>query len=37
MKRYREHGPLSLVNRRRSQPGNRQLRTCTAYYPRTLR
>ena len=22
---YREHGPLSLVNRRRGQPGNRQL------------
>lgn len=25
LKRYREHGPLSLVNRRRGQPGNRQL------------
>ncbi|MBH2846256.1 ISNCY family transposase [Serratia marcescens] len=25
MNRYREHGPLSLVNRRRGQPGNRQL------------
>ena len=23
--RYREHGPLSLVNRRRGQPGNRHL------------
>ncbi len=23
--RYRENGPLSLVNRRRGQPGNRQL------------
>lgn len=22
---YREHGPLSLVNRRHGQPGNRQL------------
>ena len=25
LERYREHGPLSLVNRRRGQPGNRQL------------
>lgn len=25
LERYREHGPLSLVNRRRSKPGNRQL------------
>ncbi|WP_187229813.1 helix-turn-helix domain-containing protein [Escherichia marmotae] len=25
IKRYREHGPLSLVNRRRGQLGNRQL------------
>ena len=23
LERYREHGPLSLVNRRRGQPGNR--------------
>ena len=36
MERYREHGPLSLVNRRRSQPGNRQrervLRTIREHY-----
>lgn len=25
LERYREHGPLSLVNRRRGQPRNRQL------------
>ncbi len=25
LERYREHGPLSLVNRRRGQLGNRQL------------
>lgn len=25
LERYREHGPLSLVNRRRGQPGTRQL------------
>lgn len=25
LERYREHGPLSLVNRRRGKPGNRQL------------
>lgn len=25
LERYREHGPLSLVNHRRGQPGNRQL------------
>lgn len=25
LERYREHGPLSLVNRRSGQPGNRQL------------
>ncbi len=25
LERYREHGPLSLVNRRLGQPGNRQL------------
>lgn len=25
LERYREHGPISLVNRRRGQPGNRQL------------
>ena len=25
LERYREHGPLSLVNRRRGQPGDRQL------------
>ena len=25
LERYREHGPLSLINRRRGQPGNRQL------------
>lgn len=25
LERYREYGPLSLINRRRGQPGNRQL------------
>lgn len=30
LERYHEHGPLSLVNRRSSQPGNRQIMPCLA-------
>jgi transposase len=41
LERYREHGPLSLVNRRRGQPATgsscRASLNGTAYYSRTLR